>query len=238
MSAPTTQSPWSVTANNKTAGDGFAIPPEDNHEAALAAIVDLGTHGREFDQKDRDGKLTGKKEYREYRQLFLVWELTDCPDPDHGGRNFTLGKEFSLSLGVNSALRAVVEVWKGRKLGDQEKVDDIHLMIGARFMIQVAHQKNKDGTRTYANIKAVTPVPKKMAVSPPKLPPFLFNIKEGRPFEPPGWLPLYSYGEKLTEKMDDSKELKSHRQNAAMTRQADEAFPHGANEGKEEEIPY
>jgi hypothetical protein len=242
MSAPATnpapESPWAVTANNKTASDGFAVPPAKNHTAVLVAIVDLGTHGREFDKTDQNNKPTGQKEYKEYRQLFLAWELVKCPDPDHKGRNFVVGKEFSLSLGVKSALRGVVETWKGRKLADGESVADLHNMLLARFMIQVEHGQNKDKTRTYANVKTVSSVPDELTVAEPQCKPFLYVLKPENKFDPPAWLPQYSYGEKLADKMKDSKELRAAGEQARMNREADEAFPHGENGPGEEDIPY
>jgi hypothetical protein len=240
MSAPTTApsaSPWKVVANNKTASDGFAVPPEDNHGAVLVALVDLGTHAKEFDKTDKDNKPTGQKETREYRQLFLAWELTDAENPDRKGQNFVIGKEYSLSLGVKSALRSVVEIWKGRKLADGESVEDVHKMLGVRFMLEVQHQKSKDGTKTYANVKAVTSVPKKMKVEDAKLTPYLF-VLDGRKFDPPAWLPQYSYGEKLSDKMADSKEGRALAEAGRMAREADEAFPHGENGPGEKDIPY
>jgi hypothetical protein len=248
MSAPANPapaSPWRASANNNTGSEASAIPPAASHPAVLVAMVDLGVHEKTFDKTNKDGQKTGEKETRNYRQLFLAWELTDEPDPDHKGRNFVLGKEFSLAedggMGLKSALRGVVEIWLGRKLGDREDVPDVSKMLGMRCMLEVVHGQNAEKTRTYANVKAVTSVPKKLAVPDPKCKPYLYALsRETFPggFAPPPWLPQWSYGEKLTDKMQRSKEVRGGAAARDTEAQAAEAFGFGANDPNAEDPRY
>lgn len=194
-------SPWKAVANSQTGTGEYAVAPSGSHVAVLVGMVDLGTHSKEF--KNDDGTVSAK----DYRSVFLVWELTDEADPSHRGHNFLLSKEFTLALGTKAALRPVVEVWLGRKLGDGEEVPDLSKMLGSKCMLTVEHGQSKSSGKTYANVKGVGPVHKSLAVPPAKREPFLYAIEDGD-FEPPAWLPQWSYGEKIADKMTRSKEYR------------------------------
>lgn len=206
---------FAATANNKTGGGDYSIPPEGNHVAVLVAMVDLGTHNKEFKDKD-----SGEVSYKDYRQIFLAWELTDEVDPTSKGKNFVMGREYSLALGLKAALRGVVEVWKGRKLEEGEDCPDLEKMVGMKCMLTVQHGKSAAG-KDYANIKAVTPVHKSLTVKPPLNTPYLYEIEKGK-FNPPPWLPAWSFGEQLKDIIARSQEVKgAQRGPAAATSSVD-----------------
>ncbi len=126
---------WKATANNKTGDGKFTLPPPGNTPAVCVAMVDLGTHDLEFTDK-KTGALT----HKDYRKVFLVWELTRRPDPGFKDRNYLLSREYSVALGSNAALRGVVETAMGRKLADQEDVDDLaEVLLGMECLIDVEH---------------------------------------------------------------------------------------------------
>jgi hypothetical protein len=86
------------------------------------------------------------------------------------GSHFELSREFTVSTGGKAALRAFLESWRGAKYEEEYPDVPLHKMAGVWAMVSVIHKKSADGTKTYANIAAITPVPKVLKASLPELP--------------------------------------------------------------------
>jgi len=78
-----------------------------------------------------------------------------------------IGKTYTVSLHENANLRGDLESWRGRPF-TREELDgfDISKLLGVPCMVNVTHT-DKNG-KTYANIAAVTPLPKALRENPPK----------------------------------------------------------------------
>jgi hypothetical protein len=86
------------------------------------------------------------------------------------GTPFDLSREFTVSTGPKAALRAFLESWRGAAYEDEWPDVPLHKMVGTWAMVSVIHKKSADGSKTYANLGAVTPVPKALRAALPYLP--------------------------------------------------------------------
>lgn len=181
-------SPWQMKA---TSGAGTEVPPAGSHGAKCVALVDLGTHREEFkDQK------TGKVKEMETRKVYIAWELTSCPLSGTTGLNHVVGRDYNLSFGPKSALRQLVEKWRGKALADGEDFD-LNKLLGASCLLTITHGTSAKGN-TFGKIDGVVPPPKGMAIANAKVIPFVYSIDMGE-YGPPVWMPDYLYGEKISD---------------------------------------
>ncbi len=129
--------------------------PVGNHVARCFQIVDLGTQTSTFEG-----------ETKQARKVRFVWELPNELKEFNGKQEpCAIGRTVTLSLHKKSTLRPLIESWLGRKLSEEEidsgawKLSDL---LGMTCLLNVTNTE-KDG-KTYANVQAVTPVPKGMVV--------------------------------------------------------------------------
>jgi hypothetical protein len=123
-----------------TKGD-FELPSEDNHRAAIVALVDLGTHVETF-----------KGVSKEQRKVLIAFELLD--EEQSNGKPFVMGLSYSLSLYEKASLRKVYEAAVRKIEGDGEV--DLEEILGKPVMLSISHTTpNADGKR-YAKIEAIT----------------------------------------------------------------------------------
>ena len=149
-------------AKSESGGGDFKPCPEGNHGARLYALVDLGLHEK-----------TWQGETKMKHLVHLGWELPDEPMED--GRPFTISARLTYSMHEKATLRKFIEGWRGSKLTDEESVDfDLTKLIGRACMVQVAHRKAANGN-TYADVIAVTSLPKGMQVPPAVNEPLVYS---------------------------------------------------------------
>lgn len=152
----------------------IAPAPAGNHLALCYAIIDQGTH-------TEDGAFGVKTN----RKIRISWELVQelhTFREEKGPEPFTLHKNFNFTVSEKAALRISLESWRGRPFTVEElKTFDLKKLLGVFCMLNVVHETKQD--RTYANIEAITPVPKLMkdqlAQFPPHNPPVFFTVKDG-----------------------------------------------------------
>lgn len=125
--------------------------PAGTHLARCFAIVDCGTHDKEW-----QGKSRKKHEVR------ISWELpleTAVFNPDKGEQPHSIHKTYTLSLSEKAALRHDLENWRGRPFSEAElEAFDVAKLLGVPCQVTITHVE-KNGN-TYANVTAVTSVPK------------------------------------------------------------------------------
>jgi hypothetical protein len=158
----------SLIVKNSGGGD-FQLPPAGNHRARCYRVIDLGTQ-----------TVTWQGAEKHQPKVLIGWELTDEPMED--GRPFTVSARFTASLSEKANLRHVLESWRGKKFTEQELEGfQLSKLLTVACLVTVAHEKSKDGTKTYANVKAVTPLPKAMnAPDPLKNEPVFYEIEQGK----------------------------------------------------------
>ena len=147
-----------IMATDTGGGGDFKPVPPGNHRGVCSMVVDLGNQRIQSQQYGESVK----------HQVYVAWELPDEPikwtDREGVEREgpMRIGKSYTLSLHENANLRADLESWRGKPFTeDERKGFDIAKLAGAPALINVAHKQGGNG-KTYANVVAVTPLPKGM----------------------------------------------------------------------------
>ena len=132
------------------------LPSENNHVAVCIGFWDIGQRRTDF-----NGKVKIKN------QILFRWELDEeIEDGEYKGKKRCLNNVYTASFHEKSSLRRDLESWRG-KLSEQERVlgFDLEKMVGESCMINIVH--NESGGKMYANIGAISKVPKGLEVFTP-----------------------------------------------------------------------
>lgn len=174
-----------IMATDSGGGGDFKPTPAGNHRGVCTMVVDLG-------QQRVQSQMYGEKVKH---QAYVAWELPDetIEWTDKDGNEKTgpmrIGKTYTVSLHENANLRADLESWRGRPF-TAEELDgfDITKLLGAPALINVTHKQGGNG-KTYANVSAVTPLPKGMQKPEPANGTLLYDTDNLGSFEKlPEWL--------------------------------------------------
>jgi hypothetical protein len=128
----------------------FTPAPSGAHRALCIAFIDCGTQKSEY---------KGDVSYK--RKVQVRWEL--CDELNDEGRPFIVSKSYTWSMGDKAALRKDLESWRGKPF---EKGDfgpaGFHTkkLLGVAALLTVSHKETNGNT--YANVTAVSPLPKGM----------------------------------------------------------------------------
>jgi hypothetical protein len=174
--------------NTKTGA--FPLCPVGLHQAVCFAVYDLGTQMNE-------------KYDKELKKILVIWELPlEKRDETHP---FHLMKIYTASLFEKAQLRKDLESWRGRQFKEQELQSfDLKNILGTNCMLQVIHADV--GGRTYANIAAITVLPKGLSLLKATEKLVFFEIESASlPEGIPPW---------IATKILDSKEWKARSQSA------------------------
>lgn len=158
--------------------------PEGNHVCVCCAIIDLGT--QEVVYKNDPPKMQ--------RKVYIGWEITGETKED--GTPFYIGNRYTYSSHEKSALRKMIESWRGKKFTDDELgVFLIKNLLGVGCMINIVRTEPNSEGKSYANIASIAKLPKGMKSAQPTDPPVYFSLEEDE-------FDLAVFGE-LSEKMQD-----------------------------------
>lgn len=161
-----------LVATNK-GGKDFPICPAGAHVARCYMVVDLGTQPAWGMEKDPKDKVRIGFEIPDEKAVFIE---------EKGEEPFTLSKKYTKSTHEKSGLRKDLESWRGKPFTEAEiNAFDISKILGVACMINVVHEKNKEGTKTYAKIAAIMPLPKGTKCAPPVNAPLLFDMDKPDP---------------------------------------------------------
>ena len=129
-----------------SSGSDFEPAPEGNHSAVCCDVVDLGILPRTFEGRTSNDHMVS-----------ITWQL---PETDADGRPYLVFKRYKNSLHDRASLRKDLEAWRGKRFTAEELKDgfDLDRLIGVPALVNVQH--NDSGDRTYANVTAITPLPK------------------------------------------------------------------------------
>lgn len=152
-----------LMATDTGGGGDFTPMPTGNHVSVCNMVVDLGkqrTVSQQFGEKIK-------------HQCYIRWETPDEQmewtdrDGNKQSGNRVIGKTYTVSLHENANLRRDLESWRGRPFTEEElKGFDLSKLLGVPGMVNVTHE-HKNG-KTYANVAAVTPLPKSLKENPPQ----------------------------------------------------------------------
>lgn len=116
---------------------------------------------------------------KKVNKVRIGWELpteTRVFKEENGEQPCVISKEYTLSLHEKSALRSMLKSWRSKDFTEEEALAfDITKLLGVPCMINISHKKSADGTKTYDNISAVTPMPRGMDCPPPINPRLVFE---------------------------------------------------------------
>lgn len=133
-------------------GGSFEKCPAGNHLACCYEVIELGT---------QDGGTFGPK-----HEIWIGWETPNETMED--GRPYVIGKRYNLSMNEKATLRLHLESWRGKPFTDNDigpsGTFELQDIIGQACFLNVVHTE-RDG-RTWANIEAVTPLPKGVKSEP------------------------------------------------------------------------
>jgi hypothetical protein len=156
---------------SESSGD-FETAPEGTHVARCLSIVDMGMQVSTF----TDPK-TGKPKPPQHK-VRLAFEL--CYERDQQDRPFVVSKQYTVSMHEKASLRKDLESWRGKSFSKEElEAFDLANLVGKSCMVTVKHASSADGTRTYANIAAISGIAKGMQ-PPPELQgdPLVFTLTD------------------------------------------------------------
>lgn len=152
-----------IVASDSGGGGDFSPMPTGNHVAICNQVVDLG-------MQRTVSQMYGEKVKH---QVWVRWETpdetiewTDRDGNEQSGPR-VIGKTYTVSLHENANLRGDLESWRGKPFTSEELAGfDITKLLGVPCMVNVTHTE-KNG-KTYANVAAVTPLPKALRDNPPQ----------------------------------------------------------------------
>lgn len=171
----------SITAKNNS--NNFEITPAGNHIARCYSMIQIGTVKEEF-----------KGEIKNLHKVRVTWELPlelHVFSPEKGEQPFSISKEYTLSMHEKAVLRGDLSSWRGKPFTDDEAREfDITRLLSVPCFLNVVHKVSKNGN-VYANVAAITPLPKGTTCPPQVNDSFVFSYEqfENSKFEAlPQWL--------------------------------------------------
>ncbi len=139
-----------LAKDNNGGGGDFTPAPAGLHNAVCVDVIDLGMQTM---------PATPQYPASTKHKVRVVWEI-DEEMPE--GRRFAVGKPYTLSLNEKATLRHDLESWRSRPFNAEELNGfDVEKLVGAPAMVQVIHKPGTKGG-TFANVVAVTPLPRGM----------------------------------------------------------------------------
>jgi len=211
----------SITAKNN--GNNFELTPAGNHIARCYSMVEIGTVKEEF-----------KGEVKNLHKVRITWELPlelRTFNPDKGEQPFSISKEYTLSMHEKAVLRKDLSSWRGKPFSEDEaKAFDITKLLGIPCMLNVVHIVSSKSGNAYANVAAITPMPKGTQCPPQINDNFEFNYSD---FEDTKFQSLPEYLRKKMEVTPEylfAKGLKPADNGSAFGKQSvTEAFTNGSD---------
>lgn len=159
----------SITAKNN--GNNFELTPAGNHIARCYSMIEIGTVKEEF-----------KGEVKNLHKVRVTWELPleqRTFNPDKGEQPFSISKEYTLSMHEKAVLRKDLSSWRGKPFTEDEaKAFDVTKLLGIPCMLNVVHIISSKSGNAYANVAAITPMPKGVSCPPQINDTFEFNYND------------------------------------------------------------
>ena len=129
------------------------VTPAGSHVARCYGMIEVGTVEQVY-----------QGETKKAHKVIIDFELpleTSVFREGEPEKPFVISKEYTLSFHEKSTLRAHLASWRGKPFSDSEAANfDITKLVGVPAMVNVIHKASADGTKTYANIASISPMPK------------------------------------------------------------------------------
>ena len=206
----------SLTLSANGGSADFAPHPQGAFAARCVRIIDLGTQESEY-----------MGERKKAHKVVLAFETSETMSGgDFDGKPFMVTQRYTASLHEKAALRKDLKSWRGRDFNEEE-LAAFHLknVLNAPCLLNIVHS-DRNG-KTYANISAITPLPKGMTAAKAVGDVYFFDLDN----------PDMATFEKLSDKMKALVELSPEWRNRMYAKeQVDSANSPVAEE--EDDIPF
>ncbi len=88
-----------------------------------------------------------------------------------------ISKDYTLSTDKKANLRKDLEAWRGRPFTPEEVTAfKVETILGANCLLNVIHKPSADGSKVYANVGGIMPLPKGTAKLAPELPLLVYDL--------------------------------------------------------------
>lgn len=147
----------------KSEAKDFKPAPEGSHNAVCVRILDLGIQETNFGPK---------------RELQFSFEIEEAMED---GRPFLLSRKVTAVMNEKSNLYKMLTGWFGKAAIEAELSNggfSPKRFLGKPGLVNVSHSLSADGSRTFANIASVSPLPKNMTPLKPSGELFYFDCDE------------------------------------------------------------
>ena len=155
----------------KNTGQKRELVPQGNYVARCYQMIEIGTVKEEY-----------KGVPKEHQKVRIGWEFPlelRVFDEAKGEQPLVISNKYTVSMGDKANLRKVLESWRGKAFTEEEaKAFDITKLLGVPCFLNVIHKTSEDGSKTYANIASVTPLPKGIECPPQVNPMFVLSYDE------------------------------------------------------------
>jgi hypothetical protein len=143
----------------------FQLPPAGVHSAVCVDVIDEGMKPNPYKNDDGTPKPDQHK-------ISLVWQINRLME---NGKRFSIRQWFTNSIysgnGKKSNLRGILDSW-GIVLSAEQNLGielyDTEEVIGRPCLLNIIYEQSKDGTKTYANVGSIMPLPDGMPVLRPE----------------------------------------------------------------------
>lgn len=133
-----------MIVSGKTGGKDYAPCPEYNGRAVCVDITPLKPYETQYGTKEKFKIAFELDLIDKSRNPAQPWVVMTAP--------------MTPSLHEKAGLTKFLRDWFGRKLTDQETSSlDLDQLIGRPANVVIVHEQNQDGSKTFANIKLITP---------------------------------------------------------------------------------
>lgn len=208
--------------------EGSSIEPIEigNHQAVCYSVVDLGTQRNEYFDK-------------QMRQVAITWEIPSLRIElvrDNVKVNLprAITKTYTISLHEKANLYKDLVSWRG-KVFTPEELEGFNLrnILKVNCLLQIVH--NKKGDKTYANVAAVTGLPKGMEVLIPENPTVTYDMTENGyelPQNVPEWI------RDIIKKSMEYQAVHSAQENTDLAAAQEEYGGETARDKADDDIPF
>lgn len=147
-----------IIATN-SGGSSFTPIEAGNYPARCYQMIHIGTI---------EENILGT--VKKLNKVRLTWELpTEMKEwkEGEGEKPAIISKDFTLSMNEKATLRKMLASWRGKDFSEEEaKAFDVTKLLGVACLVNVIHKPSKDGSKTYAEIGSISPLPKGMTCDP------------------------------------------------------------------------
>jgi hypothetical protein len=150
-------------------GSSYEPIPAGTYVARCYSMIHMGTV--------KESYMGEEKFVNKVRLTFELPTELKVFKEENGEQPQVISKEFTLSLGDKSNLRAFLNSWRGKALTEEEcKSFDIAVLAGKPCTLSIIHKTSKVSGKTYAEIASIGGVMKNMEVPALINPQMVFSV--------------------------------------------------------------